>query len=64
MVYKVRFSEKVERLLDAFHFGEIGEDQLAVLIQLAIYDKIDFQQKVLFAQLTQINGKLELPPNS
>ena len=63
MVFKVRFSERIERLLDAFHFGEVSEDQLAVLIQIALYDKIDFQQKVLFAQLTEVNGKLELPPN-
>jgi len=59
----VRFSERIERLLDALHFGEISEDQLAVFIQIALYDKIDFQQKVLFAQLTEVNGKLELPPN-
>ena len=60
----MKFSEKIERLLDAFHFGELDEDKLAILIQLALYEKVAFQHKVLFATLTQVNGKLDFPPNA
>jgi len=54
------FTDKLQRLLDSFHTGEINEDQLAHLIQIALSDKVLLSYQVLYAKLTQVNGS----PNS
>ena len=51
------FPDKVQRLLDAYHLGEITQEQLTALLQIALYEKVNLDLKVLYAKLTQVNGK-------
>jgi len=55
----MKFADKVKKLMEAYDTGQINEASLAAMIQIALYEKVSFDQKVFFAHLTQSNGKLQ-----
>lgn len=55
----MKFADQVKKLIDAYDTGQVNENSLAAMLQIALYEKVSFDQKVFFAHLTQSNGKLQ-----